>query len=376
MKKIYSKLFLFATAFISVLAGCSDDDSLSHTNVTPVGSLYTPEDNTFFNLDAQSSAVFEWEAAKAEDNGAVLYEVVFDEESGDFSDPVYKIPSDDNGFKRILTLPYADLNKIAGLAGIERGGVGKLKWTVMSSKGFNVQPSAASRLIEVERPAGFTPPEELYLAGSATEGGEGLENALMMKKIGNDVFEIYTSLTSGEYYFASSNQGTPEIYFEEEGKLKAEGATAYEGEGAVYRIKVNFGNNSVEYTKIEAVELWFAPTESFIHALPYTGNGTWEIKDAPIEFKQEDWGRDERYKFRFMVNNGSESSEEWYGSTNADNQRPGENEDPSYWYMVPVTNDRWANSFKFADAVDNNTSDIKVIFNTSVPQYTHTVTPK
>lgn len=375
MKKIYSKLFLFALAFVSVLAGCSDDDSLSHTNVTPVGSLYTPEDNAFFNLEAQSPAVFEWEAAKAEDNGVVLYEVVFDKEDGDFSNPIYKMPSDDNGFRRTLTLPYADLAKIAEIAGIEKGERGKLRWTVMSSKGFNVQPSPASRIIEVERPMTLTTPEELYIAGSATEGGEDLNQAMMMKKIGNDNFEIYTSLKPGEYFFASSNEDGAETYFEEEGKLKAEGAKVYDGEEKVYRIKVNFSNNSVEYTEIEAVDLWFAPTESFIHGLPYAGNGTWEVLAAPVEFKQEDWGRDERYKFRFTINNGSESSEQWYGSANNDNQRPGESEDLSYWYMVPVSNDRWNNSFKFADAVDNNTSDIRVIFNTSVPEYTHTVTP-
>ena len=42
--------------------------------------------------------------------------------------------------------------------------------------------------------------------------------------------------------------------------------------------------------------------------------------------------------------------------------------------MVPVTNDHWNNSFKFATEVDMSTVDVEVIFNTEVPEYTHSVT--
>lgn len=110
--------------------------------------------------------------------------------------------------------------------------------------------------------------------------------------------------------------------------------------------------------------------------LPYTGSGTWEVQDAPIEFKQESWGRDERYKFRLTVNNADGTSvDEWFGSTNADNQRPTASTAASYWHMVPVSDDPWANTFKFGDDVDNNQADIKVIFNSTEPAYTHTVIP-
>ena len=376
MKKIYGNLFLLAIAALTLITGCQDDEGLNNTQVTPVGSLYAPDDNAYLFLEGSSSALFEWEAAKAEDNGVVLYEVVFDKEDGDFSNPVYKIASDGNGLKRFLTFPFADLNRVAGMAGIERGGIGKLKWTVYSSKGINVQESAVDRIIEVERPAGFIAPNQLYLTGTATEGGENLADALEMKKVGDNVFEIYTSLKAGEYYFATGTEGTPETFFIEDGKLKAEGKTAYAGEETVYRIKVDFSTATTEMTAIGPVELWFSPNNTTLFELPYAGNGTWEILSAPIEFKQEDWGRDERYKFRFTtINADGSTAEEWYGSVNNDNQRPTESTDASYWYMLPVSNDQWANAFKFADAVDNNESDIKIIFNTSVPEYTHVVTP-
>ncbi len=375
MKNILSYIVLTTLAAIIVLTGCENEETLSHTQVSPVTDLYAPEDGAFLNLGAQSAAVFEWNAAKAEDNGVVLYEVVFDTEAGDFSDPVYTLPADGNGLQRTLNLPFSELNRIAGMAGIQPEETGVLKWTVLSSKGINVQVPAASRLIEVQRSAGFPAPDELYLAGSATEGGEGLDHAIPMKKTSANTFEVYAALKEGQYYFASRKEGTPDTYYIENGKLKAEGATTVTGGEQVYRIRVDFSSAATEVAAIETVALYFSPNDAFLFELPYTGNGTWGIEDAPIEFKQEDWGRDERYKFRFMVNANGSTVEEWYGSTNADNSRPDENTAESYWFMVPVTNDRWANTFKFNGAVDNNQADIQVIFNTSVPEYTHTVTP-
>lgn len=372
MKKINILLLTLFAAF-AALVSCKDDE-LSHTNVTPVKALYAPDDNAYLNLGAQSSAVFEWEAAKAEDNGVVLYEVVFTTEAGDFNDPVYTMPSDGNGLQARLTLPFPKLNEIAGMAGIQPEETGKLKWTVLSSKGINVQESMTSRIIEVERPAGFPSPDELFITGSATEGGDVLENGILMKKTGASTFEVYTKLVPGEYYFATRTEGTPDKYFIESGKLKKDGATTVTEEG-VYRIRVDFATATTEIAEIEAVSLWFAPTDAFLFDLPYVGNGTWKIEDAPIVFKEESWGRDERYKFRFSVNSDGTVVDEWYGSVNADNSRPTETTQDSYWYMVPVTNDRWSNSFKFATEVDNSESDVAVIFNADVAAYTHVVTP-
>ena len=372
MTKLISKLFFIAAALFVV--GCEEDDALSHTEVSAVEALYSPEDNTFYNLGAQSSAVFEWQAARAEDNGVVLYEVAFDEEGGDFSEPVYVIPSDGKGLQRTLNLSFTTLNQIAGMAGIEPESVGKLQWTVRSSKGINVKESNLFRTIEVERPGGFPTPDELFITGSATEGGDDLASAVPMKKTGANTFEDYTSLSEGNYQLVTRNSGTPETFFIENNKLKAEGSTAYSGEEKVYRIRVDFSDGSVEMTEIQKLELWFAPNGEFLFELPYAGNGTWLAEDEVIEFRQESWGRDERYKFRFTVVKNGESQEEWFGSTNADNSRPTAETSPAYWYMVPVTNDHWNNSFKFATEVDMSTTDIQVTFNTEVPEYTHSVT--
>lgn len=372
MKKIYSKFLLFALGILAV--GCNNDDEMSHTKVSAVEALYFPADNTFLNLGAQSSALFEWEAAKAQDNGVVLYDVVFDVEGGDFSDPVFVVPSDGNGYKNQLNITFAELNRIAGLAGIQPETTGKLIWTVFSSKGINVMKSAVYRTIEVERPAGFPVPDELFITGTASEGGATLADAVPFKKISAAKFEIYTRLQPGDYQLVTRNQGTPLQYYIDGNSLKADGTTTYSGDTKVYRIVVDFSSGQVTMTEIVSVEIWFPPTGSYLFAYDYAGKGKWEALNKFIEFNQQSWGRDERYKFRFTVKNGDTTSEEWFGSVNADNNRPDANTGAAYWYMVPVTNDYWNNCFKFAAINDMATVNGLIDFSATAPAYTHSFT--
>ena len=240
MKNIYSKLLIIVCAIF--LVSCENDDTMSHTKVSAVNALYSPANNKFFDLNAQSSAVFEWEAAKAEDNGVVLYDVVFDRENGDFSNPVYTMPSDGKGLQPSLNLSFADLNKIAKLAGIESETLGKLKWTVYSSKGINVEKSTVSSVIEILTPSGFPTPDQLFITGTGSETGETIANAQAFKKTGTNTFEIYTKLQAGNYKFITRKNGTPEVFYINEGKLKQDGETTYTGASKVYRIKIDFSN--------------------------------------------------------------------------------------------------------------------------------------
>lgn len=372
MKNIYSKLLIVVCAIF--LVSCENDDTMSHTNVSAVSALYSPADNKFFDLNAQSSAIFEWEGAKAEDNGVVLYDVVFDREDGDFSNPIYIMPSDGNGFQKTLNLSFSDLNKIAKLAGIESETIGKLKWTVYSSKGINVQKSTVSNVIEVLTASGFETPDQLFITGTASENDEAVANAQAFKKIGANEFEIYTKLKAGSYKFITRKNGAPEVFYINEGKLKQDGETTYAGDSKVYKIKVNFSDGSTTMTEIQKVELWFPPLSQYLFEYTYSGGGIWKADNKQIVFKQESWGRDERYKFKFTVVNGGATTEQWYGSVNGDNNRPDANTPASFWYMVPVSNDVWANSFKFSGAVDNKNVNAVINFSAAVPAYTHSFT--
>ncbi|WP_116127285.1 SusE domain-containing protein [Lewinella sp. IMCC34183] len=372
MKSIIPHLLFFLALFLCT--GCEEEETLTIAEVSPVEALYAPEDNRYFNLGAQGSALFQWQAARAADNGVVLYEVAFDMEGGDFSDPLYVVASDGRGFENQLSLSFTELNQVATLAGIQPESTGKLLWTVRSTKGLNIRQAEEVRTIEVERPGGFPTPDELFLTGSATEGGTDPANAIPLVKTGADTYEVYTSLQPGTYHFLTRTSGTPEVFSIEGSDLRADGETTVTGEEQVYRIRVDFSDGSVSMATVDKVELWFPPRGEYSFAFDYVGNGTWEAADETIEFKQESWGRDERYKFKFTVTQDGNTTEEWYGSTNGDNQRPDANTGEEYWYVVPVTDDYWANSFKYPSEADLAAVDMRIIFNAEVPEYTHTIT--
>ena len=368
-------LYLLLLSSLMLWTGCDDEqDTLTVAEVSAVEQLYAPEDNRFFNLGAQGSALFEWQAAKAADNGVVLYDVVFDVAGGDFSDPIYVVASDGRGFQDQLTLSFTELNQIAERAGIGAEETGRLIWSVWSSKGLNVTRSPVFQTIEVERPGGFPTPDELFLTGSATESGTDLAAALPLVKTGATTYEIYTSLKPGTYHFVTRKSGTPQQFSIAGADLKADGETTVDGEEGVYRIRLDFSDGSVTISTIDRVQIWFPPVGDYLFDLEYTGNGTWEALNQHIVFKQESWGRDERYKFKFTVTTGGTTTEEWYGSTNADNQRPEASTAEAYFNVVPVSDDYWANSFKFPTEADEADIDMRIIFNAQVPAYLHTIT--
>lgn len=373
MKHILS---VFFAAGLLMMAACNKDKNLDHTTVTTVENFFIPEDNKFVKLQPTTSASveFEWEQARAEDGGVVLYEVAFIADGGDFNAPAYKLVSDNNGLFNKATISHKLLNTIANLAGIESLETGKLKWTVFSSRSINSKQSSVVRTIEVERPAGFSEiPTDLFLTGSATEAGEDVADAIRLKQTGNGVFEVYTSLKAGDYHFVDRVSGTAVSYYVDGSQIRLDGATTVTGDTKVYRIALDFNNVAVTFTEIKKVELWFAPDNTTKFEIPYAGNSQFKAENVKIDFKQEGWGRDERYKFKFTVNDGTDDKEEWFGSSNNDNSRPDDNTAASFWYMIPINNnDQWNYCFKFKTAVDGAQSDVVITMGAEAP-FTHEV---
>lgn len=377
MKQSIQTYLLFLA--LLTLTACDKDKNLDHTAVTPVKNFFTPENNRFVKLQpaTQASVVFEWEQARAEDGGLVMYEIAFDKEGGDFSNPVYKMVSDNAGVMNKGTVTHKILNTVAKLAGIASSATGKLQWTVYSSKGINALKAEQSRTIEVERPAGIDPiPTDVFLTGSATEGGADIAAALPMKQIDNGIFEIHTSLKAGTYSLADRKTGTPVTFSINGNSLKEGGTTAVSGNTKAYRITVDFNNASATVTEIKEIGLFFSPNNTIAFTLNYTANGVWKAENKLIVFKQESWGRDERYKFRFTVNDGSGDKTEWKGSSNADNQRPTAGSPASYWFLFGINNnDQWNYTYKFQTEADNKNCDVILNLSTS-GSYTHQVVIK
>ncbi|MET3978637.1 hypothetical protein ABIB62_001206 [Mucilaginibacter sp. UYP25] len=299
----------------------------------------------------------------------ILYEIAFDKESGDFSKPVYKVVSDGGGAKTEITLTHKDLNKIANSAGIASSSTGKLKWTIIASKGTNAKPSSASRTLQLERPAGFAEnPAELYVTGSATEGGADISKAVKLRKIEDGIFEAYTSLKTGDYYLTDKNTDGGKKYYIENGLIK-EGTTATTVTGAqkAFRLNFDFTSATAKSVEIQSVGLFMSAYNTEIGTLNYIGNGTFETPKTAVEFYQFSWGRDERYKFIIHTAAGLE----YVGSSAQNNDAPA-GKPASYFYLLPVTNDQWNNTYKFDPSADKKNVKVDVTFGPDA--YTHKVT--
>ena len=369
MEKIVIKLII-VSSFIFTFMACSDDGDVRDLDVTAVRTLYEPDNGKAVALQASASATlyFGWEPARAEDSGMVLYEVAFDKSDGDFSDPLFVTASDNNGGSNHATLTHKQLNKIAAMAGIESAQQGTLKWTVFSSKGINPMKAEQERTLTLTRLSGLADiPENLYITGGATETGDDLSNALVMKKIADGEFEIYTKLTEGaSFRFVSATAGTP-LEFSLSGEQIVEGGTSSVSKTGIYKYNLDFNIGSFTSKEVTKVSLFLNWSQMKIE-LPYKAYGVWELTSYALTGLTGSNNSDDRYKFR-MESSAGET--EWRAVNN--DSKPTGNE--SYYYMVEKTNvEQWTNNQIWknpaTDGWSDKTYDITFSLNAESP-YTH-----
>ncbi len=374
MKKILIKLLTVAS-FIFAFIACSDDGEVRDLDVTAVRSLYEPDNGKTITLQASASATlyFEWEPARAEDSGMILYEVAFDEADGDFSEPLFVAAADNNGGSNHATFTHKQLNKIAALAGIESSQQGTLKWTVFSSKGISPMKAEEERTLSLTRLSGLADvPDNLYITGAATENGDDLSEALMMKKLADGEFEIYTRLTEGESFkFVSATSGTP-LEFSLSGEQVVVGGTSSVSKTGVYKYYLDFNIGSFTSKEVTKVSLYLNWSQMKVE-LPYKGYGVWEVTNYTITGLSGGENTDDRYKFRME---SSEGETEWRAVNN--DSKPTGNE--AYYYMVEKTNvEQWTNNQIWkspaTDGWSDKTYDITFSLNPEGP-YTHNLVIK
>ena len=374
MKKILIKLLTVAS-FIFAFIACSDDGEVRDLDVTAVRSLYEPDNGKTITLQASASATlyFEWEPARAEDSGMILYEVAFDEADGDFSEPLFVAAADNNGGSNHATFTHKQLNKIAALAGIESSQQGTLKWTVFSSKGISPMKAEEERTLSLTRLSGLADvPDNLYITGAATENGDDLSEALMMKKLADGEFEIYTRLTEGESFkFVSATSGTP-LEFSLSGEQVVVGGTSSVSKTGVYKYYLDFNIGSFTSKEVTKVSLYLNWSQMKVE-LPYKAYGVWEVTNYTITGLSGGENTDDRYKFRME---SSEGETEWRAINN--DSKPTGNE--AYYYMVEKTNvEQWTNNQIWkspaTDGWSDKTYDITFSLSPEGP-YTHNLVIK
>ena len=359
-------------ASVAVLS-CKKDEKDLNENIGPVSTLSTPLNQAAIKLtpsNAAASQQFKWTAATPEDGGLILYEVAFDKEGGNFSAPVFKVVSDGGGVQPQVTISHKDLTKIAALCGINSSSTGKVNWTVIASKASSKKVGQETRTLQFERPAGFAEvPTDLYLTGSATEGGDDLAKAVKFKKLEEGVFEVYTSLKAGTYSLTDKMTSAGRKFFAEGASIKEGTSTiTVSGNTKAFYMKYDFNVASViEVSEVQSVGLYMSAYGNEIGQLTYTSGGTWQSGVIPVVFYQFSWGRDERYKFALHTSGGIK----YMGSSNVNNVSP-VGQAASYFYLNSVSNDQWNNTYKFNPSADNKTIKATVNLGATGP-YTHTI---
>lgn len=367
-------LFLMPSALLLFFYSCSDDNPIN-TDVTEVSSLYAPADGHDAVLNPNGNLTFEWERAKAVDVGMVMYEVVFDVADGDFSSPVYRVVSDNNGVENRATISHAVLNSAAAQAGLGSSETGQLKWTVISSRGVNEKLGPESRMIQITRLAGFAnPPSRVFLTGAGTEAGGNVGEAMELKSVGDGQFEIYAELTTGgPFSFVSSRSDDARTFNIVDGNLLEGGEAPVISEPGVYRFFMDFTIGNTSVARIDELGFWFSAHNDVTFPLEYQGNGVFSAEGEPFEFVQFGWGADSRYKFRMTVTEDGEESHEFIGSANADNPAPNDATPETYWYIFPADDSTWDYTFKMNPDLDGSVIDMHVYFTPDADNYTHEV---
>ena len=378
MKTIYARLMLICVAMLAWM-GCSDNMGDTDSRLANVGSFLEPADGKAVVLEPSNTAslYFEWDAVPEAEAGTMLYQIAFDQVEGDFSRPIYIMYSGNNGFNNYVTVSHKQLNQIAGKAGIKPADTGSFKWTVFASKGLQRAKAGVESLLTVTRLAGFEDvPVDVFVTGEASEGGADLSKAHKMKAVANGEFEVYTRLEAGKsFHFTDAMTGTPREFYTAGGVVKENGATTVSRSG-VYKITLDFNTGACTYTLVNKIGFYFCPTDEVLFELPYVGYGVFQTK-ATVNFKEESWGKDERYKFRmFIQENGGADTEkevEW-GTLNQTDSRPTTSSPESYYYLQLLTEvSQWDNKWKLMGDFDGVPATYTVYLTADQP-YTHSIT--
>lgn len=363
MKRI---LYLFLTAVLAATAAaCDSDEKDNGAAELSAPQLYFPKDQYAIDITTGLSVIFEWESSSA---GSVVYQVLFDSEEGDFSNPAYVATSDSNGFEPSLELETTTLSTIVSLCGGLPGQTTSVKWTVRTIQGLNQYVDAQNaQTILVTLPNTVDPlPTTLSLQGSASENqGEIKFNAAL--PIGTTkgqhiadreqgAMECFTKLSAGSFYVTDNLDRYYAL--EEDGTLRCTYTEATENSApaeGIYWVYINFNTMKWSMKRIETVEFWNHPHfgAAYQEEMDYVGNGVWEIVDYAWVVTNGS-ATDTRYYFLATYDDGSVERWSFWDDDCRNNATP--EADPKFYNIYRFTHssltDEWAHTWKTRENIN------------------------
>ncbi len=316
MNILFKNITILALAATPFVSGCSDEGNEINYNIQTGNKLYLPAEGKSIDLSQGSDVRFEWSPSIAEDNGFVSYELLFDRENGDFSQPLAAMTSQLTGSQTYLSVSAKDLNTVARAAGLGTRETGNIRWTVRASKGINGSVYTESRLLSVTTMNSMSPlPQSITLQGEATEDPQNGINMAVSAGIDNvaateGTFEAFTRIKSGSDFTVVDDLGR---YY----SLNADG-TVTDSETpvnnrftteAIYWIKIDFGVMTWESNTISKIEYYAAAwadnqMSTSRVTMDYQGKGVWMLADYENTISDNS-AKDSRHRFNATLGDGS-----------------------------------------------------------------------
>ena len=137
--------------------------TITRYNPTParVATLIAPEDAMTIDLQTVENVEFSWEAPYFTGVGDVKYDLLFIAPDGNLNEPLFEVPSADQGVSASVSLTRSQLDEIAILAGAQTADAqADLKWGVRATSGVNndVTLSAVTNTISLIRSNSYVNP--------------------------------------------------------------------------------------------------------------------------------------------------------------------------------------------------------------------------
>ncbi|NDV82615.1 SusE domain-containing protein [Bacteroides sp. 51] len=356
MKKIY----YFLLSLTVLLTACGEDYDLS-TGFTVPNALNGPA-SVKLDLSSSENIVFSWEGGKANDGGILIYQILFDKESGNFSDPLLKLQSDLGGLSK-RTLTHVELNKMARQAGLKTGESGSFKWTVTASRGGVEHMAEVSEKVTLTRPDEEIP-EQLYLRGTATENPDGNS---AFRTVSDGAFTIYTTLKAGNLLLADAENEDAALYTVDGSSKIVEGSNPWSTEAydSPIRMTINFNTKQISIDRITGIRMIWGCSFGVIANMNYVGGGIFESRNTSINFVipggpgAPEWlgWVEERYYFIATVN-GADIC--WGRMDGVHGERPSDTEPISFYEIGEFPWSQWDHLWKMAGKLDGKSCTVTI----------------
>ncbi|SMO66592.1 SusE outer membrane protein [Saccharicrinis carchari] len=283
--KIKNILFIL---MVTLLAWSCEEES----NLQPEGNWELSEptlvqlnDGNKLVLDESaplSKIEFKWNPAVSSAGYGVYYTVVIDSlNAADTNHPILSLQAEDAGKSTSAFISTLALNEALYMAGFEPGEDIELQWSVVASCLSKTSSKQASvTMVRYDD-------DNLYLSGRATEIGDDVNKAILMKRLLNaagdklNLYEAYTQLKANEGFMVYNGRSSNAVAYglDTEGNLVRNGQPITVDNEGIYRINIDFEAMSISFFKIDRLALigdaleggWDAD-----EALTYKGMGVWQ----------------------------------------------------------------------------------------------------